>query len=135
MKLTTEISKALLYTKDGVMPIKSPSDPIFIAARSLSEVTVIDPKKYAIDRLYKTAQITVDKITKEQAVKIDNLDGYETIATGKDVATGAPIVIYQAMLFNNRSYILMQGMVGEKEGNDYLPTFESMARSFKRSGK
>jgi hypothetical protein len=134
MKLTTEVAKALLYTKDGVMPIKSPTDPIFLAALSLSEVTVIDPKKYATDRLYKTAQIKVDKISQEQPIKIDNLDGFETIATGKDTA-GTPLVIYQTMLFKDRSYILMQGIVGEKDSNNYLPVFQSMARSFKRSTK
>jgi hypothetical protein len=36
------------------------------------------------------------------------------------------------MLFSDRTYFLMQGLVGAKSSDEYLPEFKRMARSFRR---
>jgi hypothetical protein len=45
---------------------------------------------------------------------------------------GTPLTIYQVMLFEGQSYILIQGIVGTKIRDEYLADFQAMARSFKK---
>jgi hypothetical protein len=66
---------------------------------------------------------------------IDGLDGYEIIADAKDTTSDTPITVYQVMLFDNKSYILIQGIVGTKIRDKYLLEFKAMARSFERKRK
>jgi hypothetical protein len=135
VKSVPGVGKMRVYTKDGVIPAKSPADPLFIAAPSFSEVVISDRREFAIERLLKTSQIKIDAVPTATAIKIDGLDGYEILADAKDATSDTPIVVYQVMLFDNRSYILMQGLVGTNVRTEYLPVFQSMARSFQRQPK
>lgn len=130
VKLTRSIDRTLMYTKDGKIPLKSPEDPLFIVAPSLSELTIADKKEFATRRLSQTKSIKIDSITTTAPITIDGIDGYEIIADAKDLTSDTPITIYQVMLFDNPSYILMQGFVGTKVVDEYLPEFKAMARSF-----
>lgn len=54
------------------------------------------------------------------------------MAEAQDVASGKPLLLYQALLFDKGSYILMQGLVGAPRREEYLPEFKAMARGFQR---
>lgn len=57
----------------------------------------------------------------------------ESVArAAKDAATGRPLVIYQAILFDGRDYYLMQGLVSRERAPRHLPSFKEMAKSFRR---
>jgi hypothetical protein len=135
VKLTPGMGKMLLYTKDGVIPAKSPADPLFIVAPSFLQVAIADKQQFATRRLYQTAHTKINSVTTTNAITIDGLDGYEIVADAQDVSSGTPLAIYQVMLFDNKSYILIQGLVGTKVRDEYLPEFRSMARSFTRQRK
>lgn len=133
LKLARVVGKMLLYTRDGTIPAKSPVDPLFIVARSFSEVSIIDKKEFATRRLFQTNTTKVSSIISTTKIAIAGLDGYEIVAEAKDATSDTPITVYQVMLFDGRSYILIQGMVGSKISNDYLPEFKVMARSFTKA--
>jgi hypothetical protein len=83
--------------------------------------------------LYQTAHTKITAVTTTTPISIDGLDGYEIVADAQDASSGTPLAMYQVMLFdNNRSYILIQGLVGANVRAEYLPEFRSMARSFKK---
>ncbi len=130
VKLTRVIAKALMYTKDGSIPAKSPEDPLFIVARSFSEVEIGDKKEFSTRRISQQNSIKVNSVISTDRIVIDGLDGYEIIAEAKDTASDTPITIYQTMLFDKKSYILIQGIVGTNILDQYLPEFKAMARSF-----
>jgi hypothetical protein len=132
VKSVPGVGKMLAYTKDGIIPANSPADPLFIVTPSFSEMAISDKRQFAIQRLLKISHTKIDSITATTAIKIDGLDGYEIVADAKDATSDTPLVIYQVMLFDDRSYILMQGLVGTKGRAEYLPAFQSMAHSFKR---
>ena len=48
---------------------------------------------------------------------------------------GIALRVYQVMLFESESYILLQGLVGEKLADEFLPEFKAMARSLVRNRK
>jgi hypothetical protein len=63
---------------------------------------------------------------------IDGLDGSELLADAQDAGSATPLKVYQVILFDGRSYILMQGVVGAKVADEFLPEFKKMARSLSR---
>ncbi|MBN2448120.1 MAG: hypothetical protein JXO22_15430 [Phycisphaerae bacterium] len=132
LKLTPSIGKTLAYTKDGAIPTKSPEDPLFIVASSLGKGAIGDKREFAERRLRETAQTKQISVKSTDAIAIDDLDGYESIAEAQDAESGTPLVIYQVMLFDQGSYILMQGLVGAELRDEYLPEFKEMARSLRR---
>ncbi|MBT6156984.1 MAG: hypothetical protein HOL01_10750 [Planctomycetaceae bacterium] len=136
LKLTQGVGKSIFYTKDGVTPIKSPEDPMFVAAPSLSKVPILDPQRFAVRRIYQiTPNTKISSIIANNAITIDGLDGYEIEAEAEDAKTGTPLVVYQVMLFDEGAYLLMVGIVGAKVSAEYLPEFKSMARSLTRKQK
>jgi len=135
LKLTRGIGKMLVYTKDGVIPTKSPEDPLFIAAPSLSKVPILDKRRFSVQRLFQTAHTKIRSVTSTNAVTIDGLDGYELVADAEDTDSGTPLVVYQVTLFDDDSYLLIQGLVGAKASAEYLPEFKAMAHSLTRKGK
>ncbi|MBC8104014.1 MAG: hypothetical protein H7Z41_15685 [Cytophagales bacterium] len=132
LKPASGLGKMLLFTKEGIVPAKNPSDPLFVATPSLGDPPVADRGEYALNRLRQTAHTTVTKITSNQPIGIDDMDGFEIIAEAKDTTSGLPLTLYQVMLFEEDSYFLMQGLVGKEQSAAYLPEFKAMARSLRR---
>ncbi len=132
LKLSPGISKTLVYTTDGIIPTKLPKEPLFIVAPSLGRVAIADKQQFAEQRLYKTAHTKRVSIKSTAAIIIDGLNGYESLAEAEDAKSGTPLILYQVILFDGGSYILIQGLVGAELQDEYLPEFRSMVRSLQR---
>ncbi len=132
LKLAQRISNGLLFTKEGEFPSKSLADPVFVVAPSISEQAIADPETFSKQRLLKTDSITKIEIETSEQVTIDNLKGYEIVAKAQDQKSQEPMLVYQVMLFDQKGYYIMQGLVGEATKADYLPAFRAIAQSFQR---
>ncbi len=129
LKLTKGIGKMLMYTRDGAISKGSPGDPLFIAAPSLSKIEIDDQRQFAMQRLLQTGQTRISSVRFNSEITIDGLVGYEMVASGEDADSGTPLSVYQVILYDGGSYILMQGLVGSELLGEYLPEFKAMARS------
>jgi hypothetical protein len=132
LKLAPGINKMLGYTKDGMLGKKAPGDPLFIAAASIGPTAIGHKRLYALRRLLQTSSMKGIRETSTEPIAIDGLEGFEMLAEAEDAASGTPMSLYQVMLFEGESYILMQGLVGSEQMNEYLPEFKKMAHSLKR---
>lgn len=132
MVRTRSIGKMLMYTLDGVMPTKSPADPLLVMAPSIAKAPIANNEQYALQRISQTAQTKISSIEFHNEIEIDGLQGFETLAEGKDIGSGIPILVYQVILFDEGAYILLQGLVGKEHRAEYLPVFEDMAHSLER---
>ena len=132
LKFALRVQNSLLYTGDGVIPAKSPESPIFIVAQAISNITVKDRKQFSENRLAQTAQIENLSIDTSSVISINGLSGYEIIGKARERDTNTPLTVYQVMLFEEDTYYIIQGIVGEKLKAEYLDDFQRMARSFKR---
>ena len=112
--------------------IKSPGDPLFIAASSLGQMVIGDQRKFAEQRLLGTVHTKQLKVKSVDPITIDGLDGFESLAEAEEELSGTPLIVYQVMLFDEGSYILMQGHVGTKLRDDFLPEFKTITRSLRR---
>jgi hypothetical protein len=132
MKLAKRITNTLLYTRSGIFPSKAVDNPLFIVGEALSRIEVDDKEAFAKARISDTATINNIEIETSSKIVLDNLNGYEIVAKGKDVESGQPMVIYLTILFESQGYFLMQGIVSEKQRSIYLAVFKEMARTYKR---
>jgi hypothetical protein len=128
------LGKIAGFTKDGRFSQRSPQDPLFLVAPSLGDVLVLDSKSFANRRLYQHKGTKIRSIKSTNEITIDNLSGWEIEAIGQDQKTKTPLKIYQVMLFPEKGgYILMTGIVGEKQAKLYLPKFKAIAQTYQNS--
>jgi len=132
VKKASGFGKAALFTKDGNIPVAAPTDPLFIVAPSLGDVLVVDQKYFATRRISGYPQTDIVAIKSTTEISIDNLSGWEIVANGKDKQTKAPLILYQVILFSKQGgYILMTGIVGDKQSQIYIPKFKAMALTYR----
>jgi len=122
-----------LYTTDGKAPTKTIDKAMIVVGNSIEDSIIRDRKEYSIKRLLQLPH-PKNKFpeTKEiNAISIDSLYGYEIIADGKNQNKEKEI-IYQVILFeSNAGYFIFTGTAIDKF-DQYLATFKTIARSFKR---
>jgi hypothetical protein len=127
--------RTLAFTREGVFPVRSPDEPLFVAGRSVGEVPVGEAKPLAVRRIRQIAGTKVGAIVESTPVSIDGLPGHEIVADAVDAKSGTPLIVHQVLLVDGNAYFLLQGIVGAKSKEEFLPEFRAMARSFARKGK
>ena len=132
LKLARRFSNMLAFTSGGVIPKASSDDPLFVVGQSNSRIEFSNPEGYARSRIYTTEGVNGVEIEQINKMTIDNMNGYEIVARGKDLKSGQPVVIYQALLFEGQSYYIMTGLISDKRKQEYLTVFKEMAGTFKR---
>lgn len=126
------LGKLRAFTKNGVIPLASPTDPLFIVAASLGKVAVGDREDFAVQRLNGTANVTVTKLVSSNRIEIDKLTGFEIEALGRDQKSGEELLLYQVILYPpDGGYVLMTAMCGTAEANTYLDKFKALARTYR----
>ena len=132
VKKVSGFGKAALFTKDGNIPAAAPTDPLFIVAPSLGDIAVVDQKSFATRRISSYPRTDTIAIKSTTEISIDNLTGWEIIANGRDRQTKAPLSLYQVILFPKQGgYVLMTGIVGDKQSQIYMPKFKAMALTYR----
>lgn len=128
LKLIKYMSGSLLYSTDGKMPTEKPT---LIVGNSVAKISSQNQKKYAEERLKKLPRGELNIIKEIKGINIDNLKGFEIVASGKTKEDKAELV-YQVMLFNeNGDYYIIVGQTKE-EFDKYLEIFKKIAKTFKR---
>ncbi len=79
-----------------------------------------------------TKVLSNGEISEEKKVRIDDLNGYLVSGTGKDSETGEEIFVKLCLLFTNDGYYIFQGIVREKDREQYDPVFLKVYDSYER---
>jgi hypothetical protein len=125
--------KIAAFTKDGNIPNVSPADPFFLVTPSLNAQLVSDKKGLATKRLYSYPKVDITTIKSMNEISIDNIPGWELVADAQDQSSKIAVKIYQVMLFPEEGgYVLMTGIVGDKQSELYLSKFRAIALSYKQ---
>ena len=135
LKLAPAIANALLYTTDGTIPIKSPSEPLFVVVPVNVLIAESERESYAEQRVSKTADFKNPLLKSNESIELAGLSGFETIADGTDAKSGTPLVLYQVVLFEDNRCLVLQGMVGAELADEYLPEFQKLSRGLQRPAK
>jgi hypothetical protein len=103
----------------------------FMISSSYSMLDAEPSERYAKARLGQTAQTADLRFERVAPVEIDGLKGFELTATGRSAAR-QPVVLYEAILFDDEGYFVMQSQTSPKQADKFLPTFRTLARTFRR---
>jgi hypothetical protein len=124
---TEYVSGSLLYSTDGKIPTEKPT---IIVSNSFSKIDVTNKRNYAEEHLKELLNGSEHKIIEINEVTIDNMQGYEIIANGKNKDEKDELA-YQVMLFNGEGdYYIFFGLTTE-EFDLYLESFKVIAKTFK----
>ena len=132
LKLAKRFSNALIFTADGKLPGEPTGDPLLVVAPSLSRAEIADRKRFAERRLGEIDSVTEIALKSSEAITIDGLPGYETIAEARDKDLKHPVTVYQVALFDGDSYYLIQGFTKVADQQQNLEVFRAVARTFRR---
>jgi hypothetical protein len=132
LKLARGMSRSLTYTTSGTLPMASPDDPLFVAIPSFAQKSPADRRAFA-ERTMRDVAREPDLVLKStEPVTIAGLGGFESVAETKCRETGSSLTLYQVMLFEKESHVILSGRVATALAQEYLPEFRAMARSFRR---
>jgi hypothetical protein len=131
LKLTRGMSRSLSYTREGVVPTRSPDDPLFLAVPSFAQKSPEDRRSFAERTMREVARAPDMVLKSTEPVMIAGLDGFESVAEAKSDATGAPLTFYQVVLFEEEAQVILFGRVATELAHEYIPEFRTMARSLR----
>ena len=121
-------SGSLMYSEDGKVPTEG---AMFIGTNSLGHAAAGDKKQHAIQVLMQLPNGEHTKVQKIEPVRIDDMDGYEIVAQGKNKKMEDELV-YQVILYTDESeYFRLIGLASADQEKN-LAAFRKLARTFKR---
>ncbi len=128
LKFAQYLSGMLMYTEDGKVPTDK---AMFLAGSTLRQVAVGDKKQFSVARLKQLPGGEHSQVKKIEPVTIDNLNGYEIIAQGKNKKSEDELV-YQVMLYTDAgTYFILVGLAAADQEKN-LAAFQKIAQTFKR---
>lgn len=130
LKFAKSFSNMLTYNTDGLLPTQAKNDTSLIIGKAISNIEIEDKKLYAINRI-KKMPLEIVKIDITNEISIDDISGYEIIATAKDKKTGLEEKIYQVILFSDQLYYILLGTTN----NDFeknINELKKIVKTFKR---
>lgn len=121
----------LCYTEDGAADPEGTGKALFVVGPGFGPRDPLEPEAFARMRLRQTEGFRRPRVESTQEIRIDGLDGLETIAEGVS-DTDVPTVLYQVVLFDGASYWIAQGLVRGSARETFLPLFRQAAKGFRR---
>lgn len=123
---------ALACTKDG--KIATDGGPTFFVAFQAKPISAEARKSFAEQRAAEKGdrfkQITIQSV---KPIRLDGLEGFETLSEAEDATSGNKLLVTWVTLFDDAETFVMSGTVGSDERDEYLPEFQAMMQSFKKS--
>ncbi len=127
-----QVQNAVLYTADGKLEGHAPGEPLLVVAPSLGNPGALDVKAFSEKRIQLTAGVKDVVVESGAPVEVDGMKGYELLARARDEKAGTALVLHQVLLREEGGYFILQGRVGEAHRKEYLPHFQTAARSLQR---
>ncbi len=133
LRIATRMGNVLALNETGTLPDDTPGSPILMVGSSFSEVDLADLEAFSRRRAMQIATLSGVSNLSGGPVTIDGAAAYELFADAVNSDDGKPLKIYQVILAEGSHYILVQGFVGAERAADFIPEFQSIARSLRRT--
>ena len=112
-------------------PTKKRGKPLFVIAPSLSRHKLVGLKKTGRKLMAKFSRFRDLKLTAEEDLMVDGMQGYGLSGTAINKSNGEPVGIYQLVLANPRGgYFRIVGVAPRPLFTKYLLEYRRMAASF-----
>ncbi|HEX2206818.1 MAG TPA: hypothetical protein VHG93_03995 [Longimicrobium sp.] len=133
LRVARRFGNMLLLNDTGTLPNATPGSPLLMVGRSVAPADLRDMEAFAQWRLRQARTVSGISGISGAAVTIDGAQGYEIVADAVDTESGTPLGIYQVVLAEGTQYLLIQAMVGADRAEVFIPEFQAIARSLRRT--
>lgn len=133
LRIATRMSNLLLLNESGTLTDPGTSAPVLVVGSSIAEVNLRDLEAFSRGRVAQTATVSGISNISGGPVSIDGAAGYELFADAVDNKSSTLLRVYQVVLAESSHYILIQALVGADRAADWIPYFQSVARSLRRT--
>lgn len=133
LRIATRMGNTLALNETGTVPETAPGAPFLVVGSSFSEVDLADLEAFSRRRAMQIATLSGVSNLSGGPVTIDGAAAYELFADAVDGDDGKPLRVYQVILAEGNHYIMVQGFVGTERAAEFIPEFQSIARSLRRT--
>ncbi len=138
LKYSSRVGYTVCLTLDGKPDLKRENKAMLLVGPSFGDVKdgvakITDRRAFARERV-EWLPYAYPVIEEPEAIEIDGMKGYVMKGVGLNKAK-KKVAIYGVVLFDGKNYWMIHGSVIAKEEAKFMPVFDRIARSLKRSPK
>jgi hypothetical protein len=133
LRIARRIGNTLLLNESGQLPNPTPASPFLVVGASVSQVDLGDLEAFARRRITQTASFSQVTNVTGTPVTIDGSAGYELFADAVHTESSTPVRLYQVVVAEGSHYHLIQASAGVDRAADFIPEFQAIARSLRRT--
>jgi len=133
LRIAKRMSNMLMLNEGGTPGNLASGAPMLVVGSSLGEVDLSNVEAFARRRLTQIDSTLRMSNVSGGPVTIDGAPGWELFADAPESQVWEPTRIYQVVLAEGSHYILVQGFVGPERAADFIPEFQAVARSLRRT--
>jgi hypothetical protein len=134
LRIAERMGNTLAINGTGTLPNDDPGAPFLVVGPSISEVELDDVEAFSRIRAGRLGNmLRLSSITGGGPVTIDGGAGWELFADVTDLDDETPIKMYQVVIPEGGNYILLQAFVDEARAAAFIPEFQAIARSLRRT--
>ncbi len=133
LKVSGRMSKMVTLTEKGKEGVIPPEEPLLVIAPSISKTHITNIASYSKKIL--TLATDFEDLTNVNGhdLQVDGLSAYEIEADAQDISSGIPLRVYQLLIADGTRYFRALGLVGTKKASQFVPEFQTVARSLIRT--
>jgi hypothetical protein len=133
LRIARRLGNTLLLNESGQLPNPSPASPFLVVGASVSQADLGDLEAFARRRIMQTASFSQVSNVTGAPVSIDGTAGYELFADAVHTESSTPVKLYQVVVAEGSHYHLIQASAGVDHAADFIPEFQAIARSLRRT--
>ena len=128
----SRMGNMLSLTPHGASAPLAPGVPRCFVGLSVAEADLTDLRAFAEELARRTVTVRGVRVLRGRPLRVDGLEAWELEADATHSESGLPLRLYQVVLSEGRSYVLIVGMVEATRAAEYVPAFRHVAESFTR---
>jgi hypothetical protein len=133
LRIATRVGNTLLLNETGHLPNPGPASPFLAVGASTSQANLDDLEAFARRRITQTANFSQVANITGSTVTVDGSTAYELFADGVHTESSTPVKLYQLVVADGSHYHLIQASAGVGVAADFIPEFQTIARTLRRT--
>lgn len=133
LRIAQRVGNMLLLNESGRLPNAGPESPFLVVGASVSPVELGDLEAFARRRITQTVSFSQVSNVSGAPVSIDGSPAYELFADAVHTESSTPVKLYQVVVAEGSHYHLIQASAGVGAATEFIPEFQAIARSLRRT--